>query len=100
MIDEKYLNEREENWRKLTPTIEDGDIVSNNLELIRLARLGLWAEEHGIGALKRFASIEAEDGDDFEGVHEDVIIRVEVTSGDIQATRNALAALPKQERDA
>lgn len=57
-----------------------------------LIRVRLWAEEHGIPALKRFASIEASDGDNFEGVHEDVIIRVEVTAGDIQSTRDALFA--------
>lgn len=85
-------------------------------KLIALARLGLeyeryskgeirkdillaqWAEVHAIPALRRFANIEADDGDDFEGVHEDVIIRVEVTAGDIHAARDALAALPKAEK--
>lgn len=42
-------------------------------------------------ALSRFAKIEADDGDDFEGVHEDVILRVEVTAGDIHAARAAPA---------
>lgn len=41
-------------------------------------------------ALERFAKIEADDGDDFEGVHEDVILRVEVTAGDIHEARATL----------
>ena len=40
--------------------------------------------------LLRFANIEADNGDDFEGVHEDVIIRVECTAGDLHAARDAV----------
>lgn len=39
-----------------------------------------------------FARIEADNGDDFEGVHEDVILRVEVTAGDLHRVREALTA--------
>lgn len=42
------------------------------------------------GALSAFASIEAEDGDDFEGIHGDVILRVECTARDIHKARDVL----------
>ena len=46
--------------------------------------------------LERFANIEAGDGDDFSGLNDDVIIRVEVTAGDLKAARQALAEYKKR----
>lgn len=43
-------------------------------------------------ALVRFSRIEADDGDNFEGVHEDVILRVEITARDLHIAREALAS--------
>ncbi len=39
---------------------------------------------------KAFSRIEADDGDNFEGVHEDVILRVEITAGDLHRLRDAI----------
>lgn len=46
-----------------------------------------------LGACTRFARIEADDGDDFEGVHADVILRVEITARDLHAIRDVVNEL-------
>lgn len=54
MITEKWLNLTELQLNKF----DDHEILQNRqegLELIRLARLGLWAEKHAIPALKEFS---------------------------------------------
>lgn len=43
-------------------------------------------------ALWPFALIRADDGDDFSGWHDDVIIRCEITVGDLRKAREALNA--------
>lgn len=45
--------------------------------------------------MERFKNIESECGDDFSGVHEDVILRVEVTAGDLHHLRYAIAEFKK-----
>jgi hypothetical protein len=45
----------EQDWQKFNiPGLAD-DSVKEKLELIRLARLGLWASQHGVPALKSAA---------------------------------------------
>lgn len=45
-------------------------------------------------ALKPFAQIKADDGDTFDTWNDDVIIRCEVTVGDLKKARSALEAKP------
>lgn len=42
-------------------------------------------------ALKRFADIKADDGDNYESYPDEVIIKCEITAGDLKAARVALA---------
>jgi hypothetical protein len=56
MIDERRLDELETNERDAMAKRRDGAQVltfETVLELIRLARLGLWAEKHGVPALEK-----------------------------------------------
>lgn len=41
-------------------------------------------------ALRRIAGVQADDGDTFEGYDDSVILRVEITTGDLRAIRAAL----------
>lgn len=45
-------------------------------------------------ALKPFAGIKADDGDDFSAYDDQVVIRCEVTVGDLKKARSALEAKP------
>lgn len=53
MIDEKLLDKREQ---ALRPAITGTFPADDARELIRLARLGLWAEEHGVTAVEGLLS--------------------------------------------
>jgi hypothetical protein len=107
VIDEKRLDEIIQiHWDGLPPNIciRKGELS----ELIRLARLGLWAEKHGIPAIKltdenlwfdpveRGACMGCE-----ANLHDNCIGKHMQLDGDpchIQIAHEALAALPKDEK--
>lgn len=78
-MDEKYLAEWQARWR-------DEDVhqqidTETGVELLRLARLGLWAEQHGVPAIEYYSLIHRSLEDQ------------RIVSG--APAREALAALPK-----
>lgn len=59
MIDEKRLEEIEQGYSEWLTTIGVGSSFvggRDTREILRLARLGLWAEKHGIPALEKIRS--------------------------------------------
>lgn len=68
--------------------------ISNELVLSRAAPE--WRSEL-LSALRRIADVTADDGDDFAGYDEAVIIRVEMTAGDLRAVRDAIPAISRLE---
>lgn len=55
MIDAKRLDEIEEALEKTNVTLWGACSVDEEPELVRLARLGLWAREHGVEAVRLYA---------------------------------------------
>lgn len=60
-------------------------------------KLALRQRDELAEVLKPFADIKADDGDDFSSWYDNVIIRCEVTAGEIKAARAALSRLGKDE---
>lgn len=92
-MDEKRLEELEANWLDLEPApagpvrwaivqMCQSKLWEDRHELIRLARLGLWAEKYGVSAIKETNSLAEYCGDSW--LHKPL--------------RDALAALPTESK--
>jgi hypothetical protein len=59
MIDEKTLDQ----MAKAFAVFEQSGPPTQFMELVRLARLGLWAEKHGVPALENVTALDKAAGD-------------------------------------
>lgn len=57
MIDSKRLDEIEEAYEKNNVWLNDCMNEYESFEIIRLARIGLWAQDHGIPAIEKLYNL-------------------------------------------